>query len=66
MRAVLVLRFFEDMSESDTAKALGCGPGTVKSQTSRALARLRELLDDTTSPTTADIAIGGPQWTPAN
>jgi RNA polymerase sigma-70 factor (sigma-E family) len=44
MRAVLVLRFFDDMSEVDVAKALRCGVGTVKSQTSRGLARLRELL----------------------
>jgi DNA-directed RNA polymerase specialized sigma24 family protein len=47
MRAVLVLRFFDDMSEADVAKALRCSLGTVKSQTSRGLARLRELLDDT-------------------
>ena len=46
MRAVLVLRFFDDMSEADIAKALRCSIGTVKSQTSRGLARLRELLDD--------------------
>lgn len=46
MRAVLVLRFFDDMSEADIAKALRCGTGTVKSQTSRGLARLREVLDD--------------------
>jgi RNA polymerase sigma-70 factor (sigma-E family) len=44
MRAVLVLRFFDDLTEADTATALGCGTGTVKSQTSRGLARLRELL----------------------
>jgi RNA polymerase sigma-70 factor (sigma-E family) len=46
MRAVLVLRFFDDLSEMDTAVALRCGVGTVKSQTSRGLARLRELLDN--------------------
>lgn len=46
MRAVLVLRFFDDMSEADVAKALRCSTGTVKSQTSRGLTRLRELLDE--------------------
>jgi RNA polymerase sigma-70 factor (sigma-E family) len=44
MRAVLVLRYWEDMSESDTAAALQCSIGSVKSQASRGLARLRELL----------------------
>ncbi|MFD9737784.1 SigE family RNA polymerase sigma factor [Umezawaea sp. NPDC059074] len=44
MRAVLVLRFFDDQTEAQTAAALGCGTGTVKSQTSRGLARMRELL----------------------
>ncbi len=40
-RAVVVLRFFEDLTERQTAEVLGCGVGTVKSQTARALRTLR-------------------------
>jgi RNA polymerase sigma-70 factor (sigma-E family) len=48
-RAVLVLRYYEQLSEAEIADALGCSVGTVKSQASRGLDRLRDLL--TTSET---------------
>lgn len=41
-RAILVLRFFEDLTEAQVAHLLGCSIGTVKSTTHRGLARLRE------------------------
>jgi RNA polymerase sigma-70 factor (sigma-E family) len=43
-RAVVVLRYFEDRTEADTAEVLGVSVGTVKSQTHAALARLRERI----------------------
>lgn len=43
-RAALVLRFYEDLSEADTARLLGCRPGTVKSLVHRGLARLKETI----------------------
>jgi RNA polymerase sigma-70 factor (sigma-E family) len=50
-RAVLVLRYFDDLTEAETAKALGCSIGTVKSQHARALARLRDLVQKDGSKT---------------
>ncbi|MDG6105974.1 SigE family RNA polymerase sigma factor [Dactylosporangium aurantiacum] len=44
MRAVLVLRYWEDLSETDTAELLNISVGSVKSQASRGLARLRDVL----------------------
>jgi RNA polymerase sigma-70 factor (sigma-E family) len=45
-RAVIVLRYWEDLTDTQIAAALGCSPGTVRSQLSRALARLREILGE--------------------
>jgi RNA polymerase sigma factor (sigma-70 family) len=50
-RAVLVLRYFNDLTEAQTAEVLGCSPGTVKSSASRGLARLREALAAVPNPT---------------
>ena len=54
MRAVLVLRYWDDLSEAEIADALGCSVGTVKSQASRGLRRLADLL----GPDRADAARG--------
>ncbi|AUG78420.1 RNA polymerase sigma24 factor [Kitasatospora sp. MMS16-BH015] len=54
-RAVVVLRYWEDLSAEQTAAALGCSVGTVKSQAAKGLAKLREFpgLTDLTGPTAA-------------
>jgi len=46
MRATLVLRYVEDLTEADTARELGCSIGSVKSQTHHALRRLRAALPE--------------------
>ena len=52
-RAIVVLRYFADLSERQVAEAVGCRVGTVKSQSARALARLREV------PGLAEATSGG-------
>jgi RNA polymerase sigma-70 factor (sigma-E family) len=49
-RAVVVLRYWADYSLEETAAILGCSVGNVKSQSARALDKLRLLLDDATEP----------------
>jgi RNA polymerase sigma-70 factor (sigma-E family) len=50
-RAVIVLRYFLDLTEVETATALGCSTGTVKSNASKALAHLRESFIPAPAPT---------------
>lgn len=55
-RACVVLRYFDDLSVSDTAAALECSEGTVKSQTSKALATLRRTFERSAA---GDLVIEG-------
>jgi len=60
-REVIACRYFLELSELETAEALGCAPGTVKSRLSRALGRLRAQI------TSSDVALStaGPACRPA-
>src|SRR4051794_32435326 len=49
MRAAVVLRYYEDLSELRTAELMGCSASTVNTQTARGLARLRTALTGRTS-----------------
>jgi RNA polymerase sigma factor (sigma-70 family) len=55
-REVLLLRYFEDLSEAEIATRLGCAPGTVKSSAARALRALRDMLPDYVGPALASVA----------
>lgn len=51
-RAVIVLRYWEQLTETETAALLGCSEGTVKSAASRGLRRLRAMAEPLTGPGT--------------
>ena len=57
-RAVLVLRYWEDLSDAEIALTLNCEVGTVRSQASRGLAKLRELTRAAPQPARAEVPPG--------
>ena len=50
MRTAVVLRYFDDLSEAETARLMGCSTKTVNNSVSRGLAALRGLLRSATDP----------------
>jgi RNA polymerase sigma-70 factor (sigma-E family) len=57
-RATVILRYWADLNVDQAAAVLGCSPGTVKSTTARALARLKDLLDSDGATEETDEAWG--------
>jgi len=57
-RATLVLRFYEDLTEAQTAEVMGCAVGTVKSQVSAALTKLRDRFGDDVELLSHDEMVG--------
>ena len=60
MRAAVVLRYWVDLSIEETAMILGCSEGTVKSQSAKAIARLRELLGSRSEALMTPVALNTP------
>ncbi len=58
-REVLMLRYYEDLSEAEIARRLGCVPGTVKSSAARALRSLRDMLPEYAAMRPADAGTDG-------
>jgi RNA polymerase sigma-70 factor (sigma-E family) len=59
-REVLLLRYYEDLTEAEIAKRLGCAPGTVKSSAARALRALRDMLPEYAATRSAQPGAAGP------
>ncbi|MEU7908321.1 SigE family RNA polymerase sigma factor [Actinoplanes sp. NPDC049118] len=56
-RAVLVLRFYLDMTDEEIANTLGCAHPTVRAHASRALGRLRAAMADRSAPQTVEVSV---------
>ena len=62
-RAVVVLRYWADLSVDQAADVLGCSPGNVKSQSARALDKLRGVLGDALSDPGSPGSLPGDRYT---
>jgi RNA polymerase sigma-70 factor (sigma-E family) len=54
-RAAIVLRYYEDLTEEQTAAAMGCAVGTVKSTVSAGMTKLRQLVDPSRLPQSGEV-----------